>query len=329
MTQTLYSMFPLEKFDPGLAAPLTPAEFIQRILVPEAALSLIMDDMNLDRDTALETLRESNRYGVAMFPSLDKPRVDENTAKEKTASRKKGSEAEEVHEKEIQKNKSNARRIPASKGKGKGKSVGSDCMTDNEGPSRVCGSTAGSDVSRTSRKSTLVSLQRKSVDDNGSTKKTFFPSSPVSPARTTGSQRSKHNVSRATRHIPDEEIGISGIYVSDSEPDAKIEATPKPRLRKRAIGEAPVKNNPPMRPLEMAKAKQSGGLKPSRGLQRQLTSDNHSTVKGYTSISDDDSEDMEISQGRDIDRSKQPRPLARNTKSKAGSRWLLSSSQDS
>lgn len=66
--QTLYNMFPPSSFDPQSITPLTPQEFIQRILVPEAALILIMEDTGQDRARAVQTMRESAGYGVAMFP---------------------------------------------------------------------------------------------------------------------------------------------------------------------------------------------------------------------------------------------------------------------
>jgi len=66
--QTLYNMFPPTSFDPQSITPLTPQEFIQRILVPEAALALIMEDTGQDRPQAVQTMRESAGYGVAMFP---------------------------------------------------------------------------------------------------------------------------------------------------------------------------------------------------------------------------------------------------------------------
>ncbi|KAG1732374.1 RTC4-like domain-containing protein [Suillus lakei] len=66
--QTLYNLFPFSSFDPSSIAPLTPAEFIQLVLIPEAAVGLIMQDLHLDRDEAIVTLRESSQYGVAMFP---------------------------------------------------------------------------------------------------------------------------------------------------------------------------------------------------------------------------------------------------------------------
>jgi hypothetical protein len=75
--QTLYSLFPPSSFVPTLITPLTPTEFIQRILVPEAAVGLIIEDRELDpdnrkhREKAVKILRESAAYGVAMFPDAD------------------------------------------------------------------------------------------------------------------------------------------------------------------------------------------------------------------------------------------------------------------
>jgi hypothetical protein len=75
--QTLYGLFPPSSFDPTLIAPLTPPEFIQRILVPEAAVGLILEDRRLDpqnekhKEKAVKILRESAAYGVAMFPDAD------------------------------------------------------------------------------------------------------------------------------------------------------------------------------------------------------------------------------------------------------------------
>lgn len=71
MHQTLYNMFPPSSFEPQSITPLTPQEFIQRILVPEAALALIMEDTGQDRARAVQTMRESAGYGVAMFPDTN------------------------------------------------------------------------------------------------------------------------------------------------------------------------------------------------------------------------------------------------------------------
>ena len=66
--QTIYQLFPPDTIDPDSTAPLTPSDFIQRILVPEAAVSLIMEDLQSTYLGAIKTLRESVEYGVAMFP---------------------------------------------------------------------------------------------------------------------------------------------------------------------------------------------------------------------------------------------------------------------
>lgn len=88
-------LFPFADFDASLVAPLTPAEFIQRVLLPEAAVSLIMSDRNLGREDAIGTLRDSSRYGVAMFPSLDKGGADEKLVMERAMTRRKEIDAEE------------------------------------------------------------------------------------------------------------------------------------------------------------------------------------------------------------------------------------------
>ncbi|KAG5643883.1 hypothetical protein DXG03_009513 [Asterophora parasitica] len=70
--QTLYDLFPLANIDPNLVSPLTANEFVQRILVPEVGVQLIMEDMGMEESQvgdAVKVLRESANYGVAMFPA--------------------------------------------------------------------------------------------------------------------------------------------------------------------------------------------------------------------------------------------------------------------
>ncbi|KAK7034232.1 RTC4 domain-containing protein [Favolaschia claudopus] len=57
--ETLYSLF--AKTDPSLVEPLTVREFISAVLVPEAAVRLIMQDMSLEREKAEAVLRDSPR----------------------------------------------------------------------------------------------------------------------------------------------------------------------------------------------------------------------------------------------------------------------------
>ncbi|KAJ4470087.1 RTC4-like domain-containing protein [Lentinula aciculospora] len=70
--QSLYELYPPETTHPDLVSPLTPKEFINRVLLPEVALRLIMEDKSLSGPSgarkALEILRDSSTYGVAMFP---------------------------------------------------------------------------------------------------------------------------------------------------------------------------------------------------------------------------------------------------------------------
>ena len=66
--QTIYQLFPPDAINPDSTTPFTPSDFIQRILVPEAAVYLIMEDLQSTYSSAIKTLRESVEYGVAMFP---------------------------------------------------------------------------------------------------------------------------------------------------------------------------------------------------------------------------------------------------------------------
>ncbi|ESK87391.1 proteophosphoglycan ppg4 [Moniliophthora roreri MCA 2997] len=68
----LYELFPPSSIEPHLVAPLDPKEFIQRVLVPEVGVRLIMEDKKLiggaGAREAVQILRDSSKYGVAMFP---------------------------------------------------------------------------------------------------------------------------------------------------------------------------------------------------------------------------------------------------------------------
>jgi hypothetical protein len=66
--QTIFNLFPPEEINPAQVAPLTPVDFLQRVILPEAALRLIQEDLGQDHDTALQTLHDSVQYGTTMFP---------------------------------------------------------------------------------------------------------------------------------------------------------------------------------------------------------------------------------------------------------------------
>ena len=48
--------------------PLKSSEFIRRVLVPEAAVLLIQEDRDISRAQAIQTLEDSRRYGMVVFP---------------------------------------------------------------------------------------------------------------------------------------------------------------------------------------------------------------------------------------------------------------------
>ncbi|THH00643.1 hypothetical protein EW026_g1928 [Hermanssonia centrifuga] len=107
ISQTIYNLFPPSEFPPHSTLPLTPTEFIQRILVPEAAVSLVIQDMQQTRAQAIATLRESAQYGVAMFPddhtegTSGSTNAGEQIVRERAAVRRRELEKEEREEEEI------------------------------------------------------------------------------------------------------------------------------------------------------------------------------------------------------------------------------------
>ncbi len=107
ISQTIYNLFPPSEFPPHSTLPLTPTEFIQRILVPEAAVSLVIQDMQQTRAQAIATLRESAQYGVAMFPddhtegTSGSTNAGEQIVRERAAVRRRELEKEGREEEEI------------------------------------------------------------------------------------------------------------------------------------------------------------------------------------------------------------------------------------
>lgn len=67
--------------------PLNVANFVRRVLVPEAASLLIQEDLQISRDQALKVMKESREYGAAMFPESDGS-DDEAQQAEKSKARK-------------------------------------------------------------------------------------------------------------------------------------------------------------------------------------------------------------------------------------------------
>lgn len=134
--QTLYNMFPPSSFDARSIAPLTPQDFIQRILVPEAALALIMEDTGQDRIQAVQTMRESAGYGVAMFPDTSEgPGVGagEDIVLERARARRRELDDEERMEAMLDSMESEDEQLSKKKGTKRPKKLNSTTTTDIEG----------------------------------------------------------------------------------------------------------------------------------------------------------------------------------------------------
>ncbi|KAI0272711.1 RTC4-like domain-containing protein [Gloeopeniophorella convolvens] len=133
--QTLYNMFPPSSFDAQAIMPLTPQEFIQRILVPEAALALIMEDTGQDRVRAAQTMRDSAAYGVAMFPDTSEgPGIGagEDIVLERARVRRRELDAEEEIEAQLRTEEEEAEQSTKSKGTKRPKKLASTTTTDIE-----------------------------------------------------------------------------------------------------------------------------------------------------------------------------------------------------
>jgi hypothetical protein len=141
--------------DPNVIAPLTANEFVQRILVPEVALHLIMEDKGFgdeDMTEALTILRDSSAYGVAMFPEdggeWDGNKKQEENGKigvgdrivmERAKKRRKELEEEEREEKERRVVKEQSRPRPRPRPVAKGSSSMSILTPVKSGDERSIG----------------------------------------------------------------------------------------------------------------------------------------------------------------------------------------------
>jgi hypothetical protein len=62
-------MFPQEVAEAFKLSPLTWGDIIQEFLLPEAAVMLIMEDMNVLYEDAIDVLRDSRSFGNSMHPA--------------------------------------------------------------------------------------------------------------------------------------------------------------------------------------------------------------------------------------------------------------------
>ncbi len=80
MHQSIQSLFPAVKMVPSLFKPLTWISFLQRILIPETALLLIMEDLKLkekrDSKRLSRSCRKVQSMGQECFPDNDEEEED-------------------------------------------------------------------------------------------------------------------------------------------------------------------------------------------------------------------------------------------------------------
>ena len=235
--QTLCDMFPPADFHPDATLPVTPPDFITLVLVPEAALHLIAEDLTLPRDKAIETLRESVEYGVAMFPADEDDEggihdgagdagtlgAGEQMFMERAKARRKELEVEERMEEEEEAARKAARPKPRPRPRAKAKAPGaSDAETDGESVEPT-----SSPLSALKPKSKRKAPSRASARAR-STSRQPGESVIVLTSDTSESDASSVGPSKRRRKVR----GTASTKTSDIEMDG-VEATPKPKSKPR------------------------------------------------------------------------------------------------
>lgn len=71
MSHTLRFLFPQATLDLKFFQPLSYETLIHDVLLPETAVALIRQDLKLDRDDAIETMRKSQNFGSELHPGDD------------------------------------------------------------------------------------------------------------------------------------------------------------------------------------------------------------------------------------------------------------------
>lgn len=72
----LWNLFPDDSFPQDSTYPLSAYDFRETILLPEAAIALIMQDMDIDHSKARRVMVDSARYGTNRFPHTDEEDYD-------------------------------------------------------------------------------------------------------------------------------------------------------------------------------------------------------------------------------------------------------------
>ncbi|KAF7315074.1 RTC4 domain-containing protein [Mycena indigotica] len=229
--QALYDMFPLTAIEPQLVNPLTPHEFIQRILVPEVGMRLVIQDRNLDaenkadRKCAVAILRASATYGVAMFPDESGQTagddVGEQLIMERAMRRRLELEAEEREEEEMAK-----RVAQKSKRSGKRKAKTKDSEPEDlpvERP-RPRPKPKPKKPQQNLRTDSSGMDSDSAVDNPPTTKSNFSTGSNITPRRSRSRSRIRYLSQSSDDHLPCDEAPTtlkkrfkSVVSISDSD----------------------------------------------------------------------------------------------------------------
>lgn len=73
--RTLQYLYPHSSLDHTSFAPLSWDTLIQQVLLPEATVLLIQEDLKFDRDKAIKTLFASQRFGIILHSDDDNPHL--------------------------------------------------------------------------------------------------------------------------------------------------------------------------------------------------------------------------------------------------------------
>lgn len=164
ISQAMHDLFPGLSNQPSFA-PLDVDSFLTRVLVPEAARLLIMDDQKISESEALNVLRDSQKYGLAKFPDrgeedgLDKlgigMRVRLKMGQERLEADKAEAEREIAAEKKA--NERAARKLHSS-GSSKSKDKGKGRATSRSIRGSSVSSSASTSYKKTRKKQDVIEL---------------------------------------------------------------------------------------------------------------------------------------------------------------------------
>jgi hypothetical protein len=297
LQQTLYSMFPPGSIDKHLIAPLSHTDFVHKVLVPEAAVALIQEDLHQSHEEAVTTLRESAQYGIALFP-------DDTNSGEKIRSGVRGAnEAEKMMQ---QRATERRRQLEATDGE-------DDEMDPFNLPPTTPGNDDGEDNDKDESQnediylgdeSTILAIEPVRTRPR---KRTDVPSSPGSSAESDASALSRTKAkTRAQSKYPAHKRQKTPVEVMELSDSSTVPQTSQPTRMRKPLVKSSIDNNqgastitpePLLRPRPTTRSRA-----PSKLRDRDTDAENSpapapriSREKSTISIDDGSSDDMDTS----------------------------------